>query len=271
MSTVIIEPFEIIAGAPEAGVIFLCDHASNALPEAYGTLGLVQEEMETHIAYDKGVAWVTRALAHHFDAPAILTRFSRLLIDPNRGTDDPTLVMRLADNRIIPGNAGVDAAEIDRRRRLFWNPYHDQIRQCIDMIMAAGHMPALVGVHSFTPTWRGVLRPWQVGILWDRDPRLAVPVIDDLRKEGVTVGDNAPYDGALEGDTMNVHGSRRGLAHMLIELRQDLLANETEAQSWAARLIPSLTRVLADPQVRVPHHYASRAGRNRFRLAVQES
>ncbi len=168
---------ERIEGALDAGVIVLCDHASNALPAEYGDLGLAPAALERHIAYDIGAAWLTRRLARLLGAPAVLSTFSRLLIDPNRGADDPTLVMRLSDGAIVPGNARVDAAEIARRRDLFWAPYRKAVAETTDAMCATGRAPAVVSIHSFTPIWRAAARRWKVGVLWDMDPRLPTPLL----------------------------------------------------------------------------------------------
>lgn len=255
-------PVERIAGSRRSGVLFLCDHASNALPPSYGTLGLPAAELERHIGYDIGAALVTRHLARHFGAPAVLTRFSRLLIDPNRGADDPTLVMRLSDGAIVPGNAAADADEIEWRRQTFWQPYRDAIRAEIDAMSAAGPLPAIVSVHSFTPRWKDVPRPWEFGVLWDSDPRFARPLIEGLRAAGFVTGDNEPYDGALEGDTLDEEVTRRGLAGLLIEIRQDLIAAGDEAEALAARFADVLEPVLQRPELHEIAFVASRTGRH---------
>lgn len=257
-------PIEEIAGRDDGGVLFLCDHASNALPPEYGTLGLPEPEFARHIAYDIGAGDVTRALAAQFGAPAVLTRFSRLLIDANRGGDDPTLVMRLSDGSLIPGNARADAAEIERRRQRFWAAYRDAVRQRIDAMLAKGPPPAIVSIHSFTPVWRGAARPWQVGLLWDNDGRMAEALLAELKADGHDpVGDNEPYDGALVGDTMYEHGTSRGLAHVLIELRQDAIETAEGARDWAARLARPLARTLARPDMHRIEFFGSRAGTGR--------
>ncbi len=229
-------PVEVVAGAVESGVLILCDHASNAVPPDLGDLGLPEAEFRRHIAYDIGAAAVTRSLSRRLGAPAILTRFSRLIIDPNRGRDDPTLVMRLSDGAVIPGNAGVDEAEVQRRIARFYDPYDAAVSAAIHRALAAGHPPVVVTVHSFTPIWRGWPRPWHVGILWDADSRFARPLLQGLSAEdGLVVGDNEPYDGALAGDTVDRHATVRGLANALIEIRQDLIAADEGAEEWAER------------------------------------
>ncbi len=245
------QPVERIEGGPDNGLLLICDHASNALPPEYGSLGLPAEAFARHIAYDIGAAGVTRRLARLLHAPAVLSTFSRLLIDPNRGADDPTLVMRLSDGALIPGNARIDAAEIRRRRETYWRPYRDAIAREIDAMLAAQVTPAIVSIHSFTPVWKGAARPWHVSLLWDVDARLARPLIDSLRTErDLVVGDNEPYDGALEGDTMYDLGTKRGLPHVLIELRQDLIADEAGQIAWAETLARVLKPILAEPDLR---------------------
>ncbi|WP_158817721.1 N-formylglutamate amidohydrolase [Methylocapsa sp. S129] len=258
-------PVEQIDGALDAGVIVICDHASNGLPAAYGDLGLSRESLQRHIAYDIGAAWLTRRLAHLLGAPAVLSRFSRLLIDPNRGADDPTLVMRLSDGAIVPGNAQVDAVEIDRRRAQYWTPYRHAVAQVVDAMCATDRAPAVVSIHSFTPYWRGAMRPWKVGVLWDVDPRLPAPLLHALASESdlaparEIVGDNEPYDGALEGDTIDDIATARGLANALIEVRQDLIATEQGAQAWADRLARVLKPILARPELHMRADFGSRA------------
>jgi len=227
-----------------ADILFVCDHASNKVPKPYGNLGLEEGAFAAHIAYDIGAAQVTRALAGAYGAPAVLARWSRLLIDLNRGADDPTLVMKLSDGRIIPGNRNADAGEIEKRLDLFYRPYHAAIAHEIAALREAGAVPAIISMHSFTPVWKGFRRPWDVGVLWDRDGRVAHPLMAALTRAGFTVGDNEPYKGELEGDCMYVHGLMNGLPHVLIEIRQDLIATPDAAAKFAARLKPILDEAL---------------------------
>lgn len=216
-------------------LLFLCDHASNAVPPEFETLGLPEEAFATHIAYDIGAGALTSELAKRFGAPAILGPWSRLVVDLNRGSDDPTVVMRLSDGRIIPGNRDITRAEIDARIARYHAPYHAEIENRIAEIQAAGQTPILISLHSFTPVWRGTTRPWHFGILWDRDYRLARPLIDHLRSAGrFDVGDNEPYTGRLENDCMYRHGTMNGLPHALIEVRQDLIADEKGVSKMAS-------------------------------------
>ncbi len=233
-----------LGGAP-SGLLFVCDHAANAVPEGYN-LGLAAGLMASHIAYDIGAAAVTRTLADRFASPAILASWSRLLIDLNRGEDDPTLVMKLSDGSIIPGNRDAGADEIARRINIFHAPYHAAIAAEIAGYRAAGQVPVLISIHSFTPVWKGHKRKWQVSVLSDRDRRLADPLLARLGAAGLTAGDNEPYAGGLKGDTLDRHGTALGLPHVLIEIRQDLIGDAARAKTFAARLEPILAAALAD-------------------------
>lgn len=241
-------PFEIVNSAGSSGILLLCDHATNIVPEAVnrGDLGLPPADMARHIAYDLGARGVTLELARLLDAPAVLSRFSRLVIDPNRGEDDPTLVMRLYDGTIIPANRHITEAEKAQRLEAYHRPYHHAVTAEIDRMLAEGRTPALVAIHSFTPRLVGrVPRPWHVGILWHHDGRIALPLMERLRQEpDLCIGDNEPYTGQLEGDSMSRHGTGRGLAHVLIELRHDLIETEADQRLWAARLAPMLSDVV---------------------------
>lgn len=267
-------PVERIDGAMDAGVVVICDHAANGLPAEYGDLGLTGQSLERHIAYDIGAAWLTRGLAHRLGAPAVLSTFSRLLIDPNRGADDPTLVMRLSDGAVVPGNARIEAAEIARRRALYWTPYRNAVAETVDAMAATGLSPAVVSIHSFTPFWRGAARPWKVGVLWDMDPRLPGPLLQALAREAdltpAMIGDNEPYDGALEGDTIDDVATARGLANALIEVRQDLIAARQDAEGWAERLARLLKPILARPETHRPADFGSRAS-GKVRRAAERS
>ncbi len=199
--------------------------------------------MLRHIAWDVGAAGVTRRLAERLEAPAILTRFSRLVIDPNRGEDDPTLVMKLYDGTIIPANRHADQAEVERRLNTFYRPYHiayaDLAGRRDDTVICA--------IHSFTPQLKGrAPRPWQVGVLYShRDERLALPLIARFRQEGFCTGDNEPYSGHLDGDAIDRHALGPRRPNVLIELRHDLIATPEGQIAWADRLAPILADVLA--------------------------
>lgn len=239
-------PFEIVRPLPSGTpLLFVCDHASSALPPAYGFLGLDQALFRTHIASDIGAAVVTRELAEAFGAPAILARWSRLLIDLNRGPDDPTLIMKLSDGSVIPGNVTADESETTQRISDFHGPYHKAVEAEIAALRGMGQVPVIVSMHSFTPVWRDVARPWEIGILWDRDGRLARPLIEEFKRDGFVVGDNEPYDGELENDCLYRHGTMLGLPHVLIEMRQDLIGDDAAARAMAIRIRPILERAMA--------------------------
>jgi predicted N-formylglutamate amidohydrolase len=237
---------EIIGDVRPGRWLVTCDHASNAVPARLGgTLGLPATEMARHIAYDVGAAGVSRELARLLDAPALLGRFSRLVIDPNRGEDDPTLLMKLYDGTIIPGNRAADAAERERRLEECYRPYHAAYAS----LAARRPDTVICAVHSFTPCLRGrAPRPWQVGVLHSPlDSRLALPLIARLRAEpDLVVGDNEPYDGHLPGDAIDRHALGPGRPNVLIEVRNDLIGTEAGQKAWAARLAPLLAGALAE-------------------------
>ena len=230
------------------GLILVCDHASNAVPPTVNPLGLPEEEMRRHIAWDVGGRGLTLGLAERLRAPAVLSCWSRLVIDPNRCTDDPTLVMKLYDGTVIEGNRSVDEAETQRRIETLYTPYHVTIDRYLDQMIADGRPPAIVSIHSFTPQLKGrPPRPWHVGLLWDRDDRLFRPLYSRLRQErGLDVGDNEPYSGRLAGDCMWMHGTSRGIPHILIEVRNDLIGDGAGEQAWADRLAPVIDAALED-------------------------
>lgn len=254
-------PFVTLEGRTDNGLILLCDHASNALPQEYGSLGLDDAQLQRHIGYDIGAADVTRELAAHFKAPALLTTYSRLLIDPNRGEDDPTLIMKLSDGAVVPENAGVGERERTHRLNRFYRPYHAAIDQMISAALSTGVAPVLVSVHSFTDNWRGRERPWHLGCLWDLDDRAPRRFLDAFAGQTeIVVGDNEPYSGALKNDCMYQHGTARGVAHVLIEVRQDLIADSEGAHAWAHKLVPALAAVNADLDCHEVRHFGSRTG-----------
>ncbi|SFT44516.1 N-formylglutamate amidohydrolase [Mesorhizobium sp. YR577] len=255
-------PYEIIEGDRKRGIVLLGDHAKRALPDEYGDLGLPPAEFQRHIAYDIGVEQVTRKLATLLGAPAVLANFSRLLIDPNRGEDDPTLIRQLYDGTVVPGNYPMTPEERERRLDNYYRPYHDAVGAMVSSVAReSGKAPFLFSVHSFTPVMQGYVRPWHVGLLWDSDDRAIRPLIELLAEDGtLTVGDNEPYDGALRGDTMFKHAIVNGYAHALIEIRQDLIADDATAEDWAIRLAPIVDAVNARPDIHEVKLFGSRTG-----------
>jgi len=238
-------PVSVLNPDGDPAVLLVCDHASNFVPPEYNSLGLPAEAFARHIAYDIGAAPVTAELSRILNAPAVLAGFSRLLIDPNRGADYPTLVMKLSDGAIIPGNRYADAATIADRVARYYKPYHQASADRIAAARARGIAPAILSLHSFTPIFQGYTRPWHIGILWDRDGRIALPLLESLRADsGLCVGDNQPYSGELIGDCMYQHGTQNGLPHVLIELRQDLIVDKSGAEHWAELLAAHLRPIL---------------------------
>lgn len=236
--------FEIRGADSNGRWLITCDHATNRVPDWVngGDLGLAPADMQRHIAYDVGAAGVTRHLAQLLDSPAILSDFSRLVIDPNRGEDDPTLLMKLYDGTIIPANRYADEAERERRLDALYRPFHDAyaalVRRRDDVVVCA--------IHSFTPQLKGrPPRPWEVGVLYAGDDRLARPFIAACRAQGWCVGDNEPYSGHLPGDSVERHALRDGRPNVLIEVRNDLIADDAGQALWAANLAPILKEVLA--------------------------
>ncbi|MEZ5911698.1 MAG: N-formylglutamate amidohydrolase [Paracoccaceae bacterium] len=240
-----------VLGADRPGRwLITCDHATNAVPGWVngGSLGLSETEMGRHIAYDVGAAGVTRRLAELLDSPAILSTFSRLVIDPNRGEDDPTLIMRLYDGTVVPGNRWVDAAETERRLNALYRPYHGALAA----LAARRPDTVICAVHSFTPRLNGRHpRPWHVGILYSHlDDRFARPLIDRLMREpDLCIGENEPYAGHLDGDSIDRHALKPRRPNALIELRHDLIATPEQQNAWAERLAPILAEVLAEATV----------------------
>ena len=239
--------YEIIGADRPARWLVTCDHATNRVPDwvAGGDLGIAAEDMARHIAYDVGAAGLTRALADRLEAPAILSDFSRLVIDPNRGEDDPTLLMRLYDGTIIPANRHAGAADLEQRLARLYRPYHAAQAR----IAARRPDTVILAIHSFTPCLKGrAPRPWQVGVLHSHlDGRLSRALIARLEAAGdLCVGDNEPYLGHLQGDSIDRHALQPGRHNTLIELRNDLIGTAAEQQAWADRLAPILTAALAD-------------------------
>ena len=231
--------------------IFTCDHASNALPAGFGTLGLPEEELSRHIAWDPGALPVARLLAEALDAPLVETRLSRLIVDCNRPLDAPDLVPPVSETTTIPGNASLGPAERAARVAMSWQPFHDAVEALVEKRLADGRQVRLVSVHSFTPVYKGVSRPWEIGIIHDEDTRLAAPLIAALKAvPGITVGVNEPYspaDGVYF--TLEKHARARGLPCAMIEIRNDEIGDGAGQAAWAARLAVALAGIggLAEP------------------------
>ncbi len=242
-------PFSVFHREGRAELVMFCDHAGRAFPRSLGTLGLTQRAVDQHIAWDIGIAGLGRRLARSLDAPFFMTAYSRLVIDCNRHPDDPTSIAQESDGVAVSGNRGLGAAERRRRQEEIFLPYHAALTAEIRGRVAAGRVPVVLSLHSFTPVMSGFQRPWHVGVLWNNDARLPVPLMRRLAEEpGLVVGDNEPYSGRDgHGYSIRAHAEALGLAHALLEIRQDLIADDAGQEKWAGILHRVLQDVLANP------------------------
>lgn len=245
-------PFTVINQQGKASVLLVGDHASNAIPEKLNRLGLDRASLEKHIAYDIGTKKLLHHLSEHLDAPAVLAGYSRLLVDLNRSLEDASAMPEISDNTRIPGNQNMTREHRQQRIHSFYTPYRAAVDQMLNRFRHQGISPALISIHSFTPEMAGFSRPWHVGILWDKDPRIPVPLMKNLRAhpDGFHVGDNEPYSGKHPADyTIDHHAEAAGLPHVSIEIRQDLVNTEEGAERWASILDDALKDILADPEL----------------------
>ena len=242
------DAFEVLNESALSNVLVLCDHASNHVPSCVngGSLGISEANMNRHIAFDIGARATSVLIAEALGAPMLASRFSRLVIDPNRGTDDPTILMKIYDHTIVEGNRHADATEKRRRIEAFHQPYHAAIDDALARITARGETPIIISIHSYTPQLNGrPMRPWHIGVLWDDDARIPVPLMEKLSANPeITVGNNEPYSGELRGDTMYFHATKNGYPHVLIEFRHDLIDTPEGQAKWAAILAEPLKDIL---------------------------
>ena len=227
------KPFEIYKNELKGPWVILCDHASNFVPRsvADGNLGINKKEMQRHIAFDVGAKGLALELGKSLGSPVVCSNFSRLVIDPNRGEKDPTLVMQLYDGTIIPANKNVTDLEIDRRLNLFYRPYHDAIKNLLNSFQD----PIIVSIHSFTPQLKGKkTRPWHVGLLTSGDRRFHNLLLKSFEKETqLCIGDNEPYIGTSPGNTIDKHAIIKERFNTLIEVRNDLIKTDFDQKIWA--------------------------------------
>ena len=249
-------PFEIYHAQGRAPVLLVVDHASNFIPASLKQLGVEDWVLERHVAIDIGSAHIARNLARLLDAPAILSGFSRLVIDANRQPDDPTACLAVSDGIAVPGNEGLSSVQRAQRVRTFFQPYHEAIDFRLRCFEEANIVPAVISIHSCTPVFAGFSRPWHIGVMWDKDSRVAAPLLQKLRENpDLCVGDNEPYSGRHTHDfTIDHHAESRGLPHVGIEVRQDLVATEQDAAHWAGLLADGLRPALADERLYARWH-----------------
>ena len=229
------EPVTIHNDNGESPFVLVADHAGNLFPRALGHLGLSSAESRHHIAWDIGIGEVARLVGAALQAKLVRQNYSRLIIDCNRPPDSPTSIPEQSEFTAVPGNVGLTKSQrAERERDIFW-PYHHEITRELDHRCESGKQAILIAMHSFTPVFKGIARPWHAGILYNRDPRLAQLFLALLRRESrLVVGDNEPYRVTDESDfTIPVHGEQRLLLHVGIEVRQDLIADKTGQQQWA--------------------------------------
>jgi predicted N-formylglutamate amidohydrolase len=243
-------PFALVNAEATRPILLVCDHASRAIPRSLGTLGLGADALSRHIAWDIGAAELTRRLADRLEAPAVLAGYSRLVIDLNRQPGDPQSILEISDGIVIPGNVGLAPEEQEARAEAFHWPYHHAVDQAFARLRRAGPEPLFFSVHTFTPSLGGEDRFWDLGVLWNRDPRIAVPLVEILRERAhLHVGDNQPYDGKEIAYTLNLHAGSAGLAHCAVEVRQDHCESAAKLDEFADLLADSLERILAMPNV----------------------
>jgi predicted N-formylglutamate amidohydrolase len=235
-------PYTIINEQGRSQVLLVGDHASRVIPRALDNLGLDEALLEQHIAYDIGTRKLVHHLSQHLDAPAVLAGYSRLVVDLNRSLEDASVMPEVSDDTPIPGNQNMSVEHRNQRIHSFYTPY----RKAIDMMLHGFRE------HSFTPQMAGFSRPWHAGILWDKDPRIPLPLMANLRAhpDGFNIGDNEPYSGKHPADyTIDHHAEASGIPHVSIEIRQDLVNTEAGAERWASILDDALRDILANPEL----------------------
>lgn len=244
-------PFTTYNDGGKSPVLLVADHASRHIPAGMKQLGLADWVLEQHVAWDIGSDHLARFLADALDAPLILAGFSRLIIDPNRNPDDTSAIPEISDGIAIPGNMDLDDQQRAWRLETFFNPYHDRIDEELESFSARGIAPAMIAVHTCSPVFDRVVRPWHVGVMWDKDPRIPVPLMKCLEAmDGICIGDNEPYSGRHPHDfTIDHHAEAAGLPHVGFEVRQDLVKDLAGARKWAGILAAGLRDILADDEL----------------------
>ena len=237
-------PFEMFNMSGITPLLLVCDHASRLVPAALRGLGLQTDILDCHIAYDIGAEEVSRNLSEKLDAPLVLAGYSRLLIDLNRPPDHPESILTVSDEIPIPGNKNLDDNAKRHRVRDLFEPYHDAINGALANISGANKKSALLSVHSFSPDFGGYPRPWDIGILWNSDSRIAFPLMELLNRKGLNVGNNEPYSGHDLAYTIDRHGGAAGLPSCAVEINQNQLRDEIGIKRWSNVLAEALTEIL---------------------------
>ena len=239
-------PFSVVNENGASPFVLVCEHASRFIPESYEKLGLPESELTRHIAWDIGAERVGISLSQFLDAPLILAGYSRLIIDLNRPLDSPTSIPEISELTVIPGNIGLSQDERSRRAAFYFTPFHTRLTEILDARLARGRRPIVIGIHSFTPVFKVVARPWHGGILFRRSASFGKAFAAALSGEDESVAENQPYQIGSESDyTVPVHGEARGLDAVIVEMRQDLIADDIGAAQWAGRLAVALSASLA--------------------------
>ncbi len=245
------DPVSILNPDGSASVLLVGDHVSRLIPRSLDMLGLDEAVLDRHVASDIGTHKLITHLSQHLDAPAVLAGYSRLVVDLNRSLEDPTLIPEVSDAIAVPGNRGLTREQRALRIHCFYRPYRATIDGMLQRFRARGIVPAFISIHSFTPQLADRQhRPWQIGLMWDKDPRIPEPLLARLRAhpQHIVVGDNEPYSGRHAADyTIDHHAEAAGLPHVSIETRQDLVDSEAGAEQWATILHEGLRDILADP------------------------
>ena len=247
-------PVTVLNAAGRATAVVTCDHGGDAVPTTLGGLGLDPADLARHIAWDIGASATARHLAQLLDAPAVLSNFSRLVIDLNRPPDDLTSIREISDGVLVPGNRKLTAEDAAARVTSIFEPYHDAVSAAMERAMERVAAPVLISIHSFTPVMKGFERPWQVGVLFGPDTRIAKPLVEALSANPeICVGENKPYSGYdLYGYTVETHAMPNGYPNILLEIRQDLIDTQHGAEKWASIVAEALAPILDDPDLYRP-------------------
>lgn len=240
-------PYTLLNEGGAARCIIVCDHAGTAVPRSLGLLGLEAQDFGRHWAVDVGAGNVSRRLSQLLDAPLLLGNYSRVVVDTNRRPDHPTLLPQTGEGTPIPGNANLREGDKQTRIEEIYLPFHRRLAALIDSFEGRGITPAIVAIHSFTPVFFKLTRPWDVGVLWLQDPRIPVPLMEFFRRQSLCVGDNQPYDARmLRGSTLSYHADARRLPSALIEIRNDLICDSQGGAKIAELCAQGLEKILAD-------------------------